>query len=249
MRRGFRFVAAKRNYARVRRGLGIGDSGFGQAKTRHAAPALSNPESRISALAHPRLRAPEQREALEAPHLELLAAFNRGQDAAVDLAGLRIEDLAAFPFVAVLLHAPDDRHSGDRLVLALTLAGRADRVGTLVGLQHLDHPAAEFAVAFGDLDHRLRLAGGVVDGGPGADRRTVREDRRGEHEGECEQDGLAACDHGADSRVGGGTLPPAPATVKARCNVRGIMAASPCNALRMNPTLEARVREILAGVP
>src|SRR5689334_843870 len=76
--------------------------------------------------ADPGLRAAEQRRADVASHVELAAALFRGQPHAIDLAVVRVEDLAAFPAVLVggLADAFDDGHAEHRLVLA--------RVGALV---------------------------------------------------------------------------------------------------------------------
>src|SRR3970040_2800353 len=88
-------------------------------------------------LAYPDLGAAEQRKPHEAAYLQLLAACDRAQRCRIHLAAGGIQDLAAFPLVATALHAPQDHHSLDRLVLALAAAFLAQRIGTAGGGQDL----------------------------------------------------------------------------------------------------------------
>src|SRR5687768_6985476 len=106
---------ARRPWRTARRGAGIG------AKRNPAQGRVSvgrGPARRLL-LAHPGLGAAEQREAHEAADFEFLAAVGRGDLDRIDLAGGRVEDLAAGPAAAVLADAPQDHHALDRLVLAL----------------------------------------------------------------------------------------------------------------------------------
>ena len=82
---------------------------------------------------HPRSGCGRASAADVAAHVELPAAVDRRQPGAVDLAVVRVEDLAAFPDVlvaALCLHAADDRQADDRLVLAVVGALVADRVAS-----------------------------------------------------------------------------------------------------------------------
>src|SRR5690606_347825 len=142
-----------------------------------------------SLLAKPGLRAPEQRQADVAAHLELLPAVGQPHLAPVDLAVVRVEDAAAVEqvrLVRVLADAGDDRHALHRLVLAVVGALVADRIG-LLGQDLLDLPA-DHAFLLGDADQRLRLLRLVVDVLPEPDRRSgrLRAQRRsgeGQHRG------------------------------------------------------------------
>src|SRR5678815_3471310 len=66
----------------------------------------------------PGLRAAEHRHADVAAHVELLAAVDQRQLGAVDLAVVRIEDVATLEhvLVAARLHVADDRHADHGLV-------------------------------------------------------------------------------------------------------------------------------------
>src|SRR5438552_1723803 len=81
-------------------------------------------------LPHPGLRPAKQRHADEAAHLELFAALHQFHLAAIDLAFLRIEDLAAGVLTSVLPQTPQNVHAHDRLILAraLALAARMLRI-------------------------------------------------------------------------------------------------------------------------
>src|ERR1700676_2696188 len=69
-------------------------------------------------LSDPGLRASEQRHADIPAHHEFLSAVVEVHLALVDLAVLGVEDLAAFPSVAIGFHAVDDRHAFHWLILA-----------------------------------------------------------------------------------------------------------------------------------
>src|SRR4029453_14094012 len=119
----------------------------------------------------PGLRATQQGRADVAAHVELLAAVDQLQLGAVDLAVVRIEDVAAFPdglVVAARLHVADDRHADDRLVLAVVGAVLADGVLRRVGIDDLLDLAGVDATALDDAHQRLLLLGVVVDGLPQA---------------------------------------------------------------------------------
>ncbi|CAM2155590.1 conserved hypothetical protein [Paraburkholderia tropica] len=132
-------------------------------------------------LTHPRLRPAEQRDAQIAAHHELLAAVFRVHLAAIDLAVFRIENMAAVVFVAGLLHAVDDRHAEDQLILARVRARGAAAIGLIVRAQSLDDLAAQAAAAVvADLHECFRLAGVVVDGLPDPDGRAVLRVRGGD---------------------------------------------------------------------
>src|SRR5690348_3085584 len=126
------------------------------------------------ALAFPHLRPAEQRNADVAVHVQLLAAIGQLQFDLVGLAVVRVEDLAAVPLVAILLHAPHDGHALDRLVVARTFALVADRMRTLLGEQHLlDDPLQRAVWCLADLDDGFGLAGFVVHLRPGSDGRVL----------------------------------------------------------------------------
>src|SRR5215212_6725166 len=105
--------------------------------------------------ADPGLRAAQDRGADVAAHLELRAAVDRLQADAIDLAVVRIEDVAAVPdrLVAVVLLDPaDQRHADDRLVLALVGALLADGVGRRRRVEQLLEPAGQHAAGFADAE-------------------------------------------------------------------------------------------------
>src|SRR6185312_7610280 len=83
--------------------------------------------SAASGLPFPLLRTADPGEADEAADLKLLPAVQHREFHLVDLAALGVEDVAAAPGVAVLVHAPHDVHAFDRLVLALAVAFPAQR--------------------------------------------------------------------------------------------------------------------------
>src|SRR5581483_2396110 len=146
----------------------------------------------------PHLRPPQQREADVSVHVELLAVIHELQFDFVGLAVLGIEDLAAVPHVAVLLHAPHDGHAGHRLVVALAFAVLADRIGALLGEQHLlDHALQRAVRRSGDFDDGFGFAGFVVHLRPGADRRVVGRERlqARQQQGGCEQYGTECGAH------------------------------------------------------
>src|SRR6185312_1937502 len=90
---------------------------------------MGSPFGRASLDAQPRLVAIERPEV--AAHLELPAVVERTQADAIDLAVVRVEDVAALErrlVVGARLDVADDRHADDRLVLALVAAILADRV-------------------------------------------------------------------------------------------------------------------------
>lgn len=70
------------------------------------------------------LSAAEDGEADVAVDLEDLAAVLEGNGTAIDVADLRIEDVATGPAIAALRHAPQDLEAEDRLVFEG--AGAAD---------------------------------------------------------------------------------------------------------------------------
>src|SRR6202008_3209673 len=94
-------------------------------------------------------RAAEQRNAHIAAHDEFLAAVFRMHLAAVHLAVLRVENVPAVITLTGLLHAVDDRHAEDRLILARIGAGRAAPVGLVIRAESLDDLAAQVAAGIG----------------------------------------------------------------------------------------------------
>jgi hypothetical protein len=92
--------------------------------------------------------------------------------AAVHLAVVGIQDVAALPPIAFLMHAAQHRHADDDLVLALIRACRAALVGRLAGDESLHDLAAQHPVLIaGDLDEGTRRTGFIVDGLPESDGR------------------------------------------------------------------------------
>src|SRR5580658_7262598 len=148
-------------------------------KARHGRAFLARRTPWRLRLALPYLTAAKQGEADVAVHVELLAGIRKGEFHFVDLAGLRVEDLAAIPLVAILADAPHDRHADDRLIfvgsVALRALGRTAVAGDVVrGLVHdLQHLALQFAVGLGDLDDRRWLASRVVHLFPRTRRRVI----------------------------------------------------------------------------
>src|SRR3546814_5391868 len=131
---------------------------------RGGSPASPSPSSMV---AQPGLAAAQQRHADEAAHAQAFAVVLQAHFGVVDLAVLRIEDGTAGPAVAILLHAPEEGHADDRLVLAGTFAFVADRVRLLVGpVESFCDTALQFAVYLGYLDDAARHVGLVVDGCP-----------------------------------------------------------------------------------
>src|SRR5664280_109383 len=116
--------------------------------------------------AAPGLGAAQQREADEATHLELRSVVDRRQLDLVDLAVVRVEDVATAEdtLVATRLDVADDGHAEDRLVLALVAAILADGIGRGRRIEELLDLAAEDAVGLDDANQRLLLLGVVVDG-------------------------------------------------------------------------------------
>src|SRR5690606_24446786 len=72
--------------------------------------------------AEPILGAPEQRQADVASHLQLLAPFNHLDDTLIDLAVLRVQDVAAGPLFPVAAQAPQDLHPQDGLTAIASVA-------------------------------------------------------------------------------------------------------------------------------
>src|SRR5882757_3342243 len=97
-------------------------------------------------LSDPGLRASEQRHADIPAHHEFLSAVVEMHLALVDLAVLGIEDLAAFPSVAIGSHAVDDRHAFHWLILAGIGAGGAAAVRIVVVAETGEDLAGERAV-------------------------------------------------------------------------------------------------------
>src|SRR5574337_672767 len=110
-----------------------------------------------------------------AAHLQLLASVLGLQAQAVDLAVVRVEDVAAGPGVVVaLLRVADDRHPEHRLVLALVGALVAGLV--LLGrIEDLLDLAGENAARIADPNQRLLGLAIVVDRLPQAHRRGLRQ--------------------------------------------------------------------------
>src|SRR5690606_13598782 len=132
-----------------------------------------------SFFADPGLRAAEQRHAHVSPDFEAAAAVAQPHLAAIDLAVVGIEDAAALEVVVLDLaglHALDDRHALNALVLARIGAQVADGVG-LVGQDLLD-PAGVAAARLDDANQGLGLLRLVVDVLPQTDRRSGRRRRR-----------------------------------------------------------------------
>src|SRR5690606_16635405 len=124
----------------------------GRGRPGWAGPSRDRGAGRSLGLALPELGLAEEGDA--AGGLEPCAVLDQFHLGPVDLALVRLEHGAAGPRPAVRLHAADDLHAGDRLVLAVVLALVAGRVGP-ARIDELDDPATEDAVRGpGDLDDR-----------------------------------------------------------------------------------------------
>lgn len=88
-------------------------------------------------LAYPGLRTAEHRHADVAAHAELLAAVGQVDLAAIDLTVVRVEDLAAGAFFAVLFQAGYDDQADHRRILERAFAFFARRV--LVFVRRAEH--------------------------------------------------------------------------------------------------------------
>src|SRR2546428_13709820 len=94
-----------------------------------ASPTASEPPRDLIG-AQPRLRAAQDRDADEAAHLELSAAFDKTHAAAVNFAVVRIENFSAGVLLPVPAQPPQDLHADDRRVPQLAAAFLAQGIRT-----------------------------------------------------------------------------------------------------------------------
>src|SRR6185437_14176952 len=94
---------------------------------------------------NPGLRAAQQRYADIATHHQLVATIFQAHLAVVELAVFGVENLPVIPAVTVLLHAADDGHADNRLILACVGASGAAAIGLSVRVETLDHFAGKLA--------------------------------------------------------------------------------------------------------
>src|SRR2546425_3282742 len=131
-----------------------------------ASPTASEPPRDLIG-AQPCLRAAQERDAEEAAHLELSAAFDKTHAAAINLAVIRIENFSAGVLLPVPAQPPQDFQADDRRVpqLAAAFLAQGIRTGRRRG-KHRLHGAFELSFDLDDAHQAVGFPGAIAESLP-----------------------------------------------------------------------------------